>query len=78
MGAVVVTPRTPDEVKVIQVVQTRALRGTGTQQDPARIVTQHWSFDGELLAESDPETGVTRHHASIPCEIVGAPSEDGR
>ena len=48
-----VTPRTPDSVKVIQVIETKTLRGIGTDNDPARIVTQLWSFDGELLAESD-------------------------
>ncbi len=45
--------RTPDSVKVIQVIETKTLRGAGTMDDPARIVTQFWSLDGELLADDD-------------------------
>lgn len=49
-------PRTVDSVKVIEVIETRSLRGLGVEGDPAREVTQYWSFDGKLLAESDPTT----------------------
>jgi hypothetical protein len=39
---------------VIQVVETRALRGTGDDaEDVCRIVTQYWDLDGNLLAEKD-------------------------
>ena len=30
-------------------------RGSGTPSDPVRDVTQFWSGNGKLLAESDPE-----------------------
>lgn len=40
--------------EAIQVIRTVALRGEGVESDPAREVTQYWSLDGELLAESDP------------------------
>lgn len=43
------------EVKVIQVIETKALRGLGTEKDPARVVTQYWDFDGNFLAEMDLE-----------------------
>ncbi len=46
-------PRTPDSVKLIRVIETKTLRGAGTMDDPARIVTQYWSLDGELLADDD-------------------------
>jgi len=46
---------TPDTVKVVQVIETKCCRGAGKEGNPIRIVTQHWSFSGELLAESDPE-----------------------
>jgi hypothetical protein len=42
--------------KVIQVIETKiTTRGTGKDSSsPLRGVTQYWSFDGQLLAESDP------------------------
>lgn len=49
-----VIPRGTDSAKVIQVIQTKSLRGEGTQQDLCRTVTQYWDFDGNLLAENDP------------------------
>lgn len=48
-------PRGTDEARVIQVIETKAARGSGeSAADPCRIVRQYWGFDGELLAESDP------------------------
>lgn len=47
-------PRGTDSAQVIQVIQTKSLRGEGTQQDLCRTVTQYWDFDGNLLAEYDP------------------------
>ena len=48
-------PRGTDGARVIQVIETMALRGTGEDEnDMCREVTQYWSFDGELLAENDP------------------------
>lgn len=46
-------PRGTDSAKIIKVVETKALRGEGTEEDPCRIVTQYWSFTGKLLAEKD-------------------------
>ncbi len=45
-----------DLAKVIQVIQTVALRGAGTENDEYRPVTQYWDFQGNLLAEYDPCT----------------------
>ncbi len=48
-------PRGTDKARVIQVIETRAARGNGqSEDDPCRIVTQYWDFDGNLLAEHDP------------------------
>ena len=33
----------------------KAMRGLGTEKDPARVVTQYWDFDGNFLAEMDLE-----------------------
>jgi len=49
-----ITARGTDSAKVIEVIETKAMKGTGVQTDPVRIVTQYWSLDGKLLAECDP------------------------
>lgn len=48
-------PRGTDSARVIKVIATTALKGRGTDEDPARIVTQYWDFDGNLLGEKDCE-----------------------
>ena len=45
--------RGTDSARVIQVIETAALRGSGLEGDPVRVVRQYWKFDGELLAEFD-------------------------
>ena len=50
-------PRGTDSAKVIQVIETKACVGRGTEQDPNRVVTQYWSLEGELLAQDDPLIG---------------------
>mgnify|MGYP001036109087 CR=1 FL=1 len=40
--------------QVISVIQTKSVEGTGTEDDPNRIVTQYWDADGTLLAVNDP------------------------
>ena len=47
-------PRGTDSARVIQVIETTALCGIGTDEDACRIVTQYWDFKGNLLAEADP------------------------
>jgi hypothetical protein len=49
-----VRPRGTDEARVIKVIETRSIRGFGTQDDICREVKQYWDFDGNLLAEHDP------------------------
>lgn len=49
-----VRPRGTDSARVIRVIETRALKGSGTNNDPVRVVKQFWNFDGSLIAESDP------------------------
>ncbi len=45
-------PRGTDSARVIQVIETRALDGRGTDDDPCQILVQYWSLDGELLASN--------------------------
>lgn len=47
-------PRGTDSAKVMQVIETKTLRGSGTHEDLCREVKQYWDFDGNLLAENDP------------------------
>jgi len=42
-----------DKARVIQVVETEAIVGMGTNEDPVRTVRQYWDFNGNLLAERD-------------------------
>lgn len=46
-------PRGTDSAKVIQVIETKATKGAGTEKDPVKIVTQYWSLEGKLLADND-------------------------
>lgn len=49
-----IKPRGTDEAKIILIIETRSLRGIGTEEDPCRCVSQYWSLNGDLLAENDP------------------------
>ena len=49
-----VRPRGTGAARVIQVIETKSMRGLGENDDPVRIVTQYWDFGGTLLAEHDP------------------------
>ena len=39
--------------KVIQVIETFEMRGTGTEKDVMRQVYQLWTLDGKLIFEKD-------------------------
>ncbi|MGN0271633.1 MAG: carboxypeptidase [Lachnospiraceae bacterium] len=68
-------PRGTDEARVIQVIETKALRGLGTEEDPVREVTQYWDFEGNFLAEMDTEhcIPVIEHDAKAVKESILAP-----
>lgn len=48
-------PDGTNSAKVIQVIETKAERGLGTEKDPVREVTQYWDLEGNFLAEMDTE-----------------------
>ena len=48
-------PDGTESARVIQVIETKAKRGLGTEKDPVREVTQYWDLDGTFLAELDTE-----------------------
>lgn len=43
-----------DHARVIQVIETIAMRGTGEPDQPIRRVIEYWSLEGKKLAEDDP------------------------
>lgn len=48
-------PRGTDSAKIIVVIETITVRGSGeSENDMCRPITQYWSLSGELLAENDP------------------------
>lgn len=49
----IVRPRGTDAAKVVEVIETESIVGTGTDADPVRIIKQYWSLKGELLAYND-------------------------
>jgi len=47
-----IRPRGIDSAQVVEVIRTKSLIGAGTEEDPVRVITQYWSFDGKLLARN--------------------------
>ncbi|MBR3762226.1 MAG: carboxypeptidase [Lachnospiraceae bacterium] len=64
--------RGTDSARVIHVIETKAIRGLGTEKDPARIVTQYWDLDGNFLAEADTEHShaIIEHEAKMVKESI--------
>lgn len=51
-------PNGTKSAKLISVIETKAIRGLGTEKDPIREVTQYWDLNGEFLAEMDAEQSI--------------------
>lgn len=67
-----VSPRGTDGARVISVIRTKALRGSGTEDDPCRTVFQYWSLEGSLLAENDPKEKEDKNKEKIKKAIEAA------
>lgn len=48
-----VVPRGTDSAKLIKVIKTESIKGSGTEKDPVRTIFQYWDLKGQLLATSD-------------------------
>lgn len=48
-----VFPRGTDKAKVIYVIKTESLIGSGKEKDPVRTIYQYWNLQGQLLAKYD-------------------------
>ena len=44
-------PRGTDSAKLVTLIETTALAGTGTRDDPLYVRHQYWTPNGELIAE---------------------------
>lgn len=50
------TAKPTSSAKVITVIETVSVIGSGTPENPLRHMTRYWSLDGDLLAEHDTIT----------------------
>lgn len=53
-------PAKSKRVEVVTAILVHTPRGSGTKEDPYRIITEVWSQDGRLIAVEDPEIRVAR------------------
>lgn len=60
-----ITPRGTDRAKIIQVIETQTLAGRGIPEDPARVRTQYWSFDGVILGDSEETTHLHEENIKL-------------
>ena len=47
------TAKPTSSAKVITVIETVSVIGSGTPKDPLRHMIRYWNLEGELLAERD-------------------------
>ncbi|AGF87591.1 hypothetical protein [Streptococcus suis] len=43
-----------ESVKLIGLIEVKVVKGTGTQENPTRLVTQYWNYENHLVFEIDP------------------------
>lgn len=56
-----------DTLEIIKLIRTTIKRaGKGTDENPVRIITQYWDFDGNLLFEYDPYLDKFIHYKKCP------------
>nr|DAY76834.1 MAG TPA: hypothetical protein [Caudoviricetes sp.] len=70
-----VRPDGTESAKVIQVIETKAKRGLGTEKDPVRDVVQYWDLEGNFLAEMDTQLCLSaiEHETKAVKESILAP-----
>lgn len=70
-----VRPDGTKSAKVIQVIETKAKRGLGTEKDPVRDVVQYWDLEGNFLAEMDTQLCLSaiEHETKAVKESILAP-----
>lgn len=53
-------PNGTEEARIIEVIQTKSIRGLGTKEDPTRTIYQYWDLNGKFLAEFDKQHVVPK------------------
>jgi hypothetical protein len=48
-----VRARGVDNAKIIKVIKTTSVIGSGTEEDPARQIYQYWDLKGNLIGSHD-------------------------
>lgn len=43
-----------ESVKLVKLIEVKVVKGTGTQVNPTRLVTQYWNYENHLVFELDP------------------------
>lgn len=51
---------------VVPVIIVEAKRGSGTENDPTRLITEVWSTDGTIIAVNDPAIKIPAGIRSYP------------
>lgn len=46
-------PRGTDHARIVPLIVTKSIVGSGGEGDPCREVTQYWELDGTLVATLD-------------------------
>ena len=60
-----------DTVEIVKLIKTTLLRrGNGTPENPIRVITQYWDFDGEIILEQDPFNEQTGNFESHRCSNI--------
>lgn len=49
--------------KIVRVLMSEAVRGTGAEGDPVRTVAELYTLDGLLIAVYDTQTGESRMYS---------------
>lgn len=56
------------QVEIMEVIKTElTTRGNGTKENAARVITQYWSIDGELIFEVDPKYCINHCSGDTHC-----------
>lgn len=58
--AISVVPRGTDAARIVELIETRSIRGAGTLDDPVREVLQYWTKTGHFIAEANMSDVVAK------------------
>lgn len=67
-----------NSAKVIQVIETKALKGLGTESDPVREIVQYWDLEGNPLASFDKHLvcSMIQHETEMVKRAISESQQD--